>query len=219
MVKRRFAASVIALLVLFVLPNCKYPTSSSTSTSSGGPSTCETFYACGGSLSGAYSVDTLCPSGDLNAELFAESNLPAACSGIFQNAAVTATGTLSYTDTAETSDITATIDVTVGYTENCLSAVMGQTTTMDLATCTGLQSQWASRTDVDSVSCSLVGTMCSCALSEVRTFNTVTAYTTSGNTIAYTTGAFADYCVSGSTLAIVKPNLFGTLSATISAHQ
>lgn len=214
----RLTPSLYIVLFPLVLIDCKYEPASD-DTSSGGGNACLSFFACGGDPTGTWNVSTLCFNGDLNAELFAETNLPADCSLLFQNATLTGTGTLTYANGAETLNIAATISVTAQYTEPCLSAVTGQNSTMDLTTCSELQNQWANQINVKSASCSLIGTTCRCSITETKPLDSVNDYTISGNSLEYVKGDSADYCVSGASMTLRKQGLLGTLTGVISASQ
>jgi hypothetical protein len=219
---RRFHILTSALLLTVLLANCKYPTGDNNDMSGNSkePQTnCLGFFACGGDISGTWMVDSMCLNDDLSTELLSELNLPSECSEFFQNATVSTTGTLTYANDNETAKLTETLAITVEYTDLCLSALVGQTTLMDLSACNDMQNQLATRADVRAVTCSLVGTTCMCSLTEKRVIDTLTGYVANGTSLAYITGDSADYCVSDSTLTLRKTGLVGSLSGTIYARR
>jgi hypothetical protein len=214
----RFRTITHLALIALILTNCKYKTAEDTSNGGGGDS-CMSFLACGGDPTGTWNINGICLKGDLNAEMFAETNLPVDCSDIFQNAAISASGSITYANSTETLNFDTTITATAQYTESCLSAVLGQPSTMDSTTCNDLQTQWSSRVNVDSASCSLIGTTCSCAISETLSVNKTNGYTIDIDALNYMNGSSSEFCVSGVTLSILKPSLYGTLSGVISSNQ
>jgi hypothetical protein len=214
----RFRRIAYLALMAFILTDCKYKTAEDTG-NGGIPDSCMSFLACGGDPTGTLHVSDICLKGDLNAEMFSETNLPTDCSNLFQNAVISASGSLTYANNTETLNWVTKITVTAQYTDSCLSAVLGQPSTMDSTICNDLQTQWSNRVNIDSAVCSLIGTTCSCAISESISVNNTNGYTVDIDTLNYTNGSHSDFCVSGATLSILKPGLYGTLSGVISANQ
>jgi hypothetical protein len=152
-------------------------------------------------LDGTWQADAVCVEGDLVATM-APADLPSACSGLFQSATPTITGTVTFANGMETDNVTETINASVVYTSACVSALAGATVTMTATMCSALGQQLMSQSTFSSASCSFVGGNCPCSVSSLQQLPTTPqAYTVSGNTITYPSGSTPmDYCVSGTTL-------------------
>jgi hypothetical protein len=153
-------------------------------------------------LDGTWQVDSLCVQGDI-AAMNANSGLPAACSTLFQSSSYAASGTVSYANGVQTSDITVIINMQVLYTQACVSAQNGVTAVLNDSVCASVQQSLISSGNFTSATCAFSNEGCRCALSSQSTDTSVAQYTISGNSIVFTNGdAPLEYCVSGRSLTI-----------------
>ncbi len=169
--------------------------------------TCTAVTACGGTLDGTWTIDSVCTEGDLvgalNAMLATE-GLPAACDNMVQSATLGGTGTVTFANGSETDNITTTMTGSLLYTAACESAVAGTTVTLTASSCSTVQSTLTGASGgFTTASCSLSGGNCACDVTQQQQAPTAPqTYTISGGTLTYTAanGGSMQYCVSGTSL-------------------
>jgi len=204
-------------LTLALLSGCD-----DSSTSSQGGASCASFTSCGGDIVKVWQVDSVCVEGDLVGTLNGQlSSQPPACQTIFESASLDASGTISYTASTETSDITLTGIYTAVYTQACLSAMAGSTVAVTSAICSAIQSGLSSSDPSITGTCVLSGSNCHCTLNQQLSLGTQTdGYTASGGTLTYTSGGSpASYCVNGTTLTERSTSTSLGMAMVITAHS
>jgi hypothetical protein len=181
----------------------------------GSGSRCGDFSACGGELTGTWTVDDVCLEGDFGAVLQTELGLPDACDSFAKSAQLTVAGTLDFTNGVQTTALSRTI--TAQATQACLSAKAGTTIPMSQAICTALAAEMT-LTLVDLVTCTLGDNACNCTATGV--IAQVDPYTVSGGTVTYTAdGTTRDFCVSANTLTSRDASWYESLPALFTAHR
>ena len=184
--------------------------------------TCTMPAACGGTLDGTWQLDSLCIQGDLVAGENGNSGLPAACNTLYQSASYVASGTVTYANGTQTSNVTKTTSTEALYRQACVTAIFGVSATLDASMCTSLQQSNIDSGRYTSVSCAYSSEGCRCELTSQSTDTSALSYTISGNRIVFTNGdPPLDYCVSGATMtfsvAYITPQ--GTITSVSTLHH
>ena len=164
--------------------------------------TCTGTATCGGTLDGTWRFDTTCVAGNLPAALASAGNYPPACSGLFQTAIPSVSGTVNFANGTETDTMTITMDVTLLYTSACMSAAAGSTVTANASICALLGPSLIGQGGFTSATCSFASGGCACSGTiDSPADTTPQAITVSGHTITYANGSDPmDYCVAGTEL-------------------
>jgi hypothetical protein len=184
------------LLVVFAISSC------GNSDDKKGAS-CAAPAACGGTLDGTWQLDSSCVQGDEVALLNATPGNPAACSTLFQKASDSASGTVTYANGTQTSNVTKTSKYDVLYTQACVAALRGAMITLDATACATVQQSAIDSGNYTRVSCSYSSAGCPCTFVSQSTDTSTVNYTVSGTSIVYANGdPPADYCVSGNTMTL-----------------
>jgi hypothetical protein len=184
--------------------------------------TCTVPAACGGTLDGTWQVDSICIQGDLEASLFAGSGLPAACNNLFRLVSYGCSGTVTYANGIQTSNVTSTISAEALYTQACVTATRGASATLDAAICTAFQQSYIASGIFTSANCAYSGEGCRCALAGQSTDTSAVSYTVSNNQIVFTNGdPPIAYCVSGTTMtsSVATPTPQGVLTTVSTMHH
>lgn len=162
----------------------------------GGIATCGgSFTACGGDLTGKWSIDSVCTEGDLQDMIMDTGDLPAECSGMFQSVSIDISGTLTYANGTETSDVTTAMSAKFNYSKACIEALAGTSIPMTQAMCDS-----ASSSSDTPMTCKLSNGGCACTMSQTDHTQESASYTTSGGVLTYADGDPMEFCVSGSNL-------------------
>lgn len=188
-----------AFVVVFVVLGC------SSGGSSGGTAACSPFTACGGDVTGTWSVTGVCITGVTDSS----------CTSATLAVTAQPSGTLTFNANGSYSD-TATITATESATipASCLSGA---------SDCTAFETALQGQTGVSGATCTgNVATSCQCSIVLTpQTDSNVGTYTTAGTALTRTpTGATATttpYCVQGNTLRLQVLDSSGattTLTAT-----
>jgi len=148
----------------------------------------------------------------------AQMGLPAACDNTFQSATLSGAGTVTFANSAETDNLTQSIDANLVFTAACESAVAKQTVTLTASTCSTIQQTLTASGGFTTANCSLSNGSCMCTASREQQAPTAPQpYTVSGNTITYSgtdASSPTDYCVSGTLLTARQP-LSGISGVTV----
>jgi hypothetical protein len=160
--------------------------------------------ACGGTLDGTWQVDSVCSVGNWATLANSDPSLPASCNTLYQSITYTSeSGTVTYANGTETSNVTLTSNNEVLYTQACVTALRGTLITLDAAACASIQQSAIDSGKYTSASCSYSSAGCPCTFIGQETNTDTLTYTLSGNSIVYTNGdPSADYCVSGNTMTV-----------------
>jgi hypothetical protein len=164
--------------------------------------TCGTFSPCGGDITGTWTIDGLCIEGDVASLMGQSSDMPAECKDAIKSLTMKASGTLTYANGVETSNVTMNMAGHYVYSAACISAMAGGTTVpVTQAVCDAASSSTGA--DGPQIACKLAGGGCDCTMSMTDTTNETADYTVSGSTLSYTDGSDgAEFCVSGKALTV-----------------
>lgn len=198
------AVAVVAAMTQF---GCKDESSSGSS--------CAAFSACGGELTGTWTLDDVCIEGDVGEVLKTELALPDECDSFAKSVKVSVAGTLEFTNGEQTTNLTRT--TTAQATQACLSAKAGTTVPMMQAICDTLEAEMTTKLG-DTVTCSLGSNACDCTATLF--IELLDPYTVSGGTVTYTDDATTrDFCVSGTSLTSRDVSWYKDLPALFTAHR
>jgi hypothetical protein len=167
---------------------------------SDGSGSCSTIKACGGDVTGTWTISSLCTSGSIQN--------PTTCAGATLNlGSVTASGTITFNgDGTETANVTENGTESAHFPASCYTEVQ----------CDAFASALSMEDGVSDASCSYSGSGCSCSLKlTTQTSTTGTYQTTGSNLTVTTTGSDPEtdsYCVSGNQLSLQFSGSDGTLS-------
>jgi hypothetical protein len=188
------------------------------------PTCSGTFKACGGDLTGKWSIDGICIEGDLQSALSGSAeDMPSECADMLQGVSVQVSGTVEFANGSQISDATTKMDMKFKYTSACASALSGMSLTLNQGLCDTLATQMNSDEDEDvdeemTAACSFSGGSCNCTMSMNGHDTSTTAYTVSGNTFHTDDGDSVEYCVSGKTL-ITRDLSDGGLAGQTTLHR
>ncbi|MBN2574989.1 MAG: hypothetical protein JXP73_10540 [Deltaproteobacteria bacterium] len=185
---------------------------------SGGIPTCVgDFDACGGDLTGKWTLDGVCSETDISEEMFDLSEFPPECSNMVQSISMKVSGTVEYANGTETSDVTMSVTVKGIYTAACMTAIAETPITATQEMCEMIAAGF-DPTEGMSMSCSLSGGGCACTMSMSEHAQETDTYTVSGGTLIYSSGENVQYCVSGDTLT-VRDTSSDESAVRIEAHR
>lgn len=173
------------------------------------------FTACGGDLTGKWSIDGVCTEGDLQDMFMDPSDYPAECSGMVQSFSIDMSGTLAYANGIETSDVTMVMNAKANYSKACIQALVGAPVEVTQAICD------AATGGSDGVmTCKLSNGGCACTMAMNERTQDSGAYTTSGGVLSYDDGGDSiAYCVSGSSLTFRSETESGGPAMRIKTHR
>ena len=181
---------------------------------SGGIPSCSAFTACGGDLTGQWTIDGLCTEGDITEGMLDETEMPAECKDAFQNMSLQMSGTLTYANGIETADMKMAMKVKYTFTSACFSA-MSMPMTQEACSAAEMTSD---DPDAPVLSCSVSGSACNCTMSMENQGVETDTYTVSGSTLTYSDGESAQFCVAGDKLTIREPSEAGK-ATQVMAHR
>jgi hypothetical protein len=167
------------------------------------------FDPCGGNVVGTWSAQTAC--GDFASASQAAFAAYPACAGLVESATL---GTFSMTATFST-DATystsgsATVNIAMGLTQACLTAMSGQPTTLDASVCQSFGTSLAQQSGITGASCTFTNGNCACQYTGTSTLSETGTYSVSGSTLTLTatggTASSGQFCVQGTTLHLTDP--------------
>jgi hypothetical protein len=185
---------------------------------SGGGGTCAPFSACGGDPTGKWAIDGVCAEGNLAETMFAQTGLPAACSGVYQNVEMNLGGIVEYANGVQTSNVDYLMTLRVRYTPECLAAIAGAPLTATQYLCDSIASGMTDSSGMTG-SCVLSNNGCDCDLSISKNASASTTYTLSGSTLTNAGGAVSQICVSGDKLTVRGESGIGSVRMQFTAHR
>jgi hypothetical protein len=195
---------------------------------SGSSGTCAGgFAACGGDITGTWTLDGVCSEGNLAEAMFKESGLPAACSGLYQSAVMEASGTVTFDNGVETANVSIITMVKVHVTAACISSQTGgvTVTSVSQSVCDAMETSMSSTTGTDggnsTATCTLAGSACDCSLVyDSGSVQETNNYTISGNTINNTdSNKSQEFCVTGDTLKVREETSTQGIAMQYTAHK
>jgi hypothetical protein len=168
--------------------------------SNDGGGRCGGFDACGGDVTGNWTVSSSCVEGNLKAAANLGQSLPPACRGNYDEVEAHVTGTVSFANGVAKNDTVTTVDYALRVSGACIAA--NGINTPDLsAACQAVGAAIVGKGYHQVVTCSVEGSGCSCAAKDVYRRDEELGYTISGNKLSYTgSDDSMDFCVDGPTL-------------------
>lgn len=169
----------------------------------GGTTTCEPFVACGGDITGMWTIQDACAD-DIAAVLGTVIDEPQ-CGDLIRNHTLSvsgdytfaADGTVSYAGTTQ-------LQLQFTWTPSCLAAINDGRPVNVPATCGNISDKYENEPQYEGGSCLFDGTSCNCSVtSRIERMGTAT-YQVSGTQILTPGDAPAAYCVSGDTLTMLE---------------
>ena len=168
-------------------------------------STCSgSFSPCASDPNGSWRLTSVCTTGDVTQAFNqAMADESPACDGMYQSASVTGSGTATFNDGVFTPDVTETESFDIILTNACVSALSGQTVTLDSTLCSaygqGLESSLGGP-----ITCAFDGTNCNCAQTLSHPADPDT-YTVSGSTMTWSDGSTSEFCATSSSMTLREP--------------
>jgi hypothetical protein len=166
--------------------------------SSGSGGRCGGFNACGGDITGTWTVKSSCVEGNLTTAMNAGSN-PVECRGDYKSVTAEVTGTVEFTSGTATDNTVTTIDYDLVPSNACRTAL--GVSTVDETNCAALAQAFVDGGHFGTTTCVVEGTACHCSAQNLYPKNEILTYSVSGSKVNYTTSTDnLDFCVAGSTL-------------------
>lgn len=195
--------------------------------SSGSAGTCtNTFAACGGDISGTWTIDGACVEGDLPQAMYQMSDFPAACEGMYQSADFDVSGTSTFANGTQTSMVHLVLTAKMHVTGECLSAIAGTTVPMSQAICDAFATQITGQGQTGSpesttATCTLGSSACDCTIVQDNgNVNETQSYTVSGSTLTFPAdGSTQQFCVSGTTATVREQTSWDGVAIQYTAHK
>ena len=179
---------------------------------------CGAFSSCGGDIAGTWTFDGVCTEGDITSAMMDTSGLPPECSDIIKSFSLNISGTLTYANGTETSDMTLNMSVKVLYSSACIGAEAGMPVTATQSLCDTISSS-ASSTDGPTMTCKLASGGCDCNMTMTESSQGSETYTVSGSTLTYSDGDTLEFCVSGNNLTVRPQSDPGSPGMQFTLHR
>jgi hypothetical protein len=180
--------------------------------------TCGAFSACGGDIRGTWTFEGVCAEGDITSAMMDTSGLPPECSDIIKSFSLDISGTLTYANGTETSDVTMSMSTRALYSAACLSAEAGMPVTATQPLCDTISSG-VSSADGLTMTCTLASGGCDCNMTMSEHTQESDSYTVSGGTLIYSDGDTLEFCVFGNKLTFRSATDAGAPSMQFTLHR
>lgn len=180
--------------------------------------TCGAFTACGGDITGTWTFDGVCSEGDIASSIVDTGDLPAECKDAVKSLAIDVSGTLTYANGTETSDVNLTMKMGMVYSSACITAVSGTPVAVTQAFCDTLASSY-DPVDGPTVVCKLASGGCDCTMTMAEHTQESDTYMVSGGTLTYSDGDSVEFCVSGSKLTVRPSTDAGSPGMQFKLHR
>jgi hypothetical protein len=180
---------------------------------SGSGATCSKFSACGGIITGSWSVEGACIDNAM-ALLGGSINQPE-CAGLISDFRPEASGSYTFNaDQTYSSDLKLSYDLELRVTQSCVSAIAKTSVMVSSALCSALQSQFMTQgSPFTSSTCTLEAGGCTCNLVGMENDSMASGRYTLNQTnlVDESDGSSDPFCVTGDSLLQISHSVAGTV--------